>query len=432
MKRMLAAVLALTAGAAAAREPAGLDRLLAGLAGKGAFSGAIVVRDARGVRFAKGYGMADPFAGRRFTPDTPVDSGSLAKPVTAAIVLQLAQEGRIKLDAPAATYLPELGHAGVTVRHLLSHSAGLPFDDSSEGLAGKSNVDLIAAARGKPLLFKPGTAFAYCNLCTVALAEIAKRIAGRQYLRLARERVGLPAAVTLRPARLADWHGRAIGYRRNAQGGFERFDSWEGERFYGPANLSISAGQLAEWGSRWWRSPLARIRAAATGPATIGGHRSGLTLGNWYCAAGGRRCHYLGHHEGFHHMLYWDADRQLSIAMVSNNSLAPALQQRLQRALVAAAEGRSAGARKELASPMRDREAAPGRYRLPDGETVSVVRASGGVSVTRRGIVYPASRSSGGIRYVPGLDIYIAGGDDGSLHWLGLYEDQVARPAPPA
>ncbi|HVL29317.1 MAG TPA: hypothetical protein VM326_01200, partial [Sphingomicrobium sp.] len=247
----------------------------------------------------------------------------------------------------------------------------------------------------------------------------------------ARDMAGLPSAVALRPARLADWHGRAIGYRLAAAGRFERFDSWEGERFYGPANLSISARQLAEWGSRWRQPPLTRIRAAATEPAVIGGQRSGLTLGNWYCTTDARRCHYLGHHEGFHHMLYWDADRKLSIAMVSNNSLAPALQQRLQRALVAAAEGRSAVARKELASPMGDREAAPGRYRLPDGESLSVVRAGGGVTVTRRGIAYPAYRVGEGIRYLPGLDIYIAGRADRSLHWLGLYEDQVAEGAPP-
>jgi len=72
MIRAVVALLALTAGApSAAREPLGLDTLLAELAGNGAFSGAVVVRDARGTRFARGYGPADPFTGRRFTPDTP-------------------------------------------------------------------------------------------------------------------------------------------------------------------------------------------------------------------------------------------------------------------------------------------------------------------------------------------------------------------------
>lgn len=428
MIRAVAALLALTASApSTAREPHGLDALLTELAGNGAFSGAVVVRDARGTRFAKGYGLADPFTGRRFTPDTPVDSGSLAKPVTAAAVLQMARDGRVDLDAAATRYLPDLGTAGITVRHLLSHSAGLPFEDSAQGLAGKSNLALVRGARGRPLLFKPGTAFNYCNLCTVALAEIVERASGRPYLETARARLALPPGVTLRPARLADWKGRAIGYRATAPGKFEQFDSWEGEAFYGAANLSITARQLAEWGSRWWQAPLARIRGAATAPAVIDGKLSGLTLGNWYCAVGGRRCHYLGHHEGFHHMLYWDVDRRLSIALVSNNALAPALQQRLQRAVVAAAEGRAAAARREIAAPIRDRDVAARSFRLPDGELLTISRTGRAVAVNRRGIAYPAYPMSPGIRYVPGLDAYVSAMDDGSLHWLTLYENLVGR-----
>lgn len=157
---------------------------------------------------------------------------------------------------------------------------------------------------------------------------------------------------------------------------------------------------------------------AATARAVIGGNASGLTLGNWYCATGGRRCHYLGHHEGFHHMLYWDLDRKLAIAMVSNNALAPAIQQRLQRAIIAAAEGRIGAARRELAAPMLDQDVVAGGYRLPGGERLLVSKYSQNVAVNRRGIAYPAIRFGGGIRYVPGLDSYVAAQADGSLHWL--------------
>lgn len=190
MIRALVAMLALTASATSpAREPDTLDKLLTELAHNGYVSGAVVIRDARGTRFARGYGLTDPFTGRTFTPDTPVDSASLAKPVTAAAVLQLAGEGRLDLDASAANYLPELGHYAITVRHLLSHSAGLALDESAQELAGKSNLDLARAAQGKPLQFKPGTAFSYCNLCTIALAEIVERRSGRSYLETARDRL---------------------------------------------------------------------------------------------------------------------------------------------------------------------------------------------------------------------------------------------------
>jgi CubicO group peptidase (beta-lactamase class C family) len=431
IRAAIAAAALLTSVSVAAQEPPGLHRSLEQLTREHRFSGAVVVRSQNSVRFARGYGPADPFTGRRFTPETPVDSGSLAKPVTAAAILMLARDRKLELDAPVRRYLPEFPHASTTIRHLLAHSAGLAMDESEGAIVGKSNEVLLAEARDRrlPPLFESGTGFNYCNLCTIALAILVERLSGSHYLDFARSRLRLPSGITLRPRRLADWTGRAIGYRRTTDGQFERADSYEDERFYGSGNLSVSASQLALWGTQWWRPPLTSVRAIATAPATIAGKPSGLTWGNWNCAPGGRRCHYLGHHEGFHHMLYWDSDRRISVAMVSNNSLAPALQQRLQRALVAFASGRPAFARRELAAPLPDRAAIPGKYRLPTGEIVTVrTKADGQVAVERGGIEYPAYRIGAGIRYVPGLDAYLAGGSANRLHWLTLYEDFQGLP----
>ncbi len=421
----LAAVLLLPAGAAEAQEPPGLHAALDRLAREGRFSGAVVVRGARGERFARGYGHADPFARRPFTPATLVDSASLAKPVTAAAVLLLAREGRLDLDAPVIRYLPEYPHRATTVRHLLIHSAGLDGDQSETALAGRTNAQLLAgiARRREPPAFAPGSRFSYCNFCYVALALLVERVAGTFYLDIVRDRLEVPRDAALRPARLADWSGRAIGYRRLPDGTLERADSYEDEIFYGAANLSISAAGLARWGAEWWQPRLAPLRPLVTAPALIAGHVPGLSQGNWYCAPDRRRCHYLGHHEGFHHMLYWDADRRISVAMVSNNSLAPALQQRLQRAIVAFVEGRGRDGRHELESPLPDVDAAPGDYRLGTGERVTV-RAEGERRwLVRRGLAYPAFPIGAGIRYVPGLDAYLAAGPSGRVRLLGLYED---------
>ena len=432
MIRIALAIVALFASTGlAAREPVGLHSALEQLTREQRFSGAVVVRGDEGVRFARGYGFADPFSGRRYTPDTPADSASVPKPMTAAAVLMLAREGRIDLDAPVRSYVAEYPHAATTVRQLLAHSAGLAMKEAAQTLADKSNSALIIeAGKGSPQpSFPPGSAFDYCNLCTVALAVLIERVTGRHYLQVLRDRLRVPHRVTLRPQRLADWRGRAIGYRRGRDGKLERFDSWEGEALYGAANLSISASQLAQWGAEWWKPPLASLRAEATAPAVIAGKRSGLTIGNWYCADGGRRCHYGGHHEGFHHMYYWDVDRRISVAMMTNNTLEPALQQRVQRALVAFAEGRAADGRRELAAPLPDLQVASGRYRLPSGESVAVTRAEERVgAIERGGISYPAYRIGAGIRYVPGLDVFVSGAPNGGMHWLSLYEDVRGTP----
>lgn len=430
MRYALAAAALIASTAAGAREPPSLHAALDQLARDGKFSGAVVVRGEDGVRFARGYGMADPFTGQRFTPDTPVDSASLAKPVTAAAVLMLAGDGRLDLDAPVQRYLPEYPHGEATVRHLLAHSAGLAEETVGE-IVGKTNAELLAefAKPGAKPLFKPGTGFSYCNFCYTTLALLIERVTGRHYLSAVRDLALLPGDVTLRPSRLSDWPGRAIGFRRTTGGKLERADSYDDERFYGTANFSISASQLARWGAVWWQPKLARLRPTATAPAAVDGKPSGLTWGNWYCGLGRRRCHYLGHHEGFHHMLYWDSDRRISVSMVSNNMLAPALQQRLQRAIVAAASGQPTQVGREIAAVLPDRDVEPGAYVLPDGEQLLVTRTGNRVEVARHGLRYRAYRIGDRIRYIPGLDIYIAGGAGGGLHWLGLYEDFVARPA---
>lgn len=425
--RFLPAVLLLVATSGETSGPAGLHDALARLERAGQFSGAVVIRDANGVRFARAYGLADPFAGRPFSVDTPVDSGSLAKPVTAAAVLALADDGRIALDAPAKRYVEEFPFDQITVRQLLSHSAGLSVEDSPDALAGKSNLQLVQSARGRPLLFPPGTAFTYCNLCTVALAELVERVSKRHYLDFARARLGLPAGVGLRPASLAEWHGRAIGYRRKPDGKIERFDSWEGERFYGAANLSISASQLADWGSRWWRPPLSSLDPSATTDARIGGRTSGLTLGNWYCSADKRKCHYLGHHEGFHHMLYRDVGSKLSVAMVSNNRLSPGLIPRLQRALVAFAEGQRRAGRQELDRPLTGTSPERGNYRLTSGETVAIAGSKERLALNWRGFAYPAYAVDPAIHYIPGLDAYLAGDGPKAIRLITMQHDVVGR-----
>lgn len=113
--------------------------------------------------------------------------------------------------------------------------------------------------------------------------------------------------------------------------------------------------------------------------------------------------------------------------MVSNHTLAPALQQRLQRAVAAFAEGRRDAGARELSAELPDNPVMAGSYRLSTGETVRISSDGDRVSVERHGIRYPAYRIGAGIRYVPGLDTYLSGAREGVVHWLNLYEDLVGE-----
>lgn len=437
MRRLFVALLAtaMLASPAAARPATdSLDQALTLLSERGQFSGAVVIRDKNGIRFSKGYGLADPFASVPFTPDTQSESGSLAKPVTAAALLRLVRKGQVDLDRPVRAYVAEYPDTVTSVRHLLSHSAGLPDYGVLGSVDDKTTAQMLRelAAKAWTPPFVPGRRFAYCNLCYDTLALLVERVSGQSFQTFVDAELFGPAGMRssrVRPVLLADWSGRAIGYRRTAGGKVERFDSWDREAFYGGSNIAFTAADLARWGMAWVRAHRP-MRDDSLAPAIIGGTaRSSLTLGNWNCAPSLDRCHYTGHHEGFHGFVHWDSKRSLAVAMLTNNSLAPELQQPLQRALVAFAQGRADRGRAELERAKAVEAPTPGRYRFPDGRSLAI-EPSGGqlLAVDWGGVRYAAFPASEAVRYVPGPDAYVTGDGRSGIRWLTLYEDLHGRP----
>ncbi len=123
---------------------------------------------------------------------------SMTKPVTSVAVMQLVEAGRVKLDEPAATYLPELGtirvldggtlrppKTPITVRHLLTHTAGFGYEFLNRdlfGLVSKKEVpSLMAGGDGflkAPLLFDAGTRWEY-GINTDWLGRLVERVSGQ-------------------------------------------------------------------------------------------------------------------------------------------------------------------------------------------------------------------------------------------------------------
>jgi D-alanyl-D-alanine carboxypeptidase len=156
--------------------------------GLGAAPGAVLSVRGPGWSYARAAGMADPDAGRGADCDMPFQIGSNTKMMTATVVLQLAEEGRLSLDDPLSAHLPgvaaRLPHGeAITLRQLLQHRAGVfsytdTAPDGTQGIAVASMSDPaarrravtpeemidFAVAHGRPL-FEPGTEgqWAYSN-----------------------------------------------------------------------------------------------------------------------------------------------------------------------------------------------------------------------------------------------------------------------------
>lgn len=131
--------------------------------------------------------------------DTIVNTFSTTKGMTTVCLLQLVEQGKVDLDAPVATYWPEFAAAGkdkVTVRHLLTHQAGLPALDTDLGDARFDWDAVTSALAAQAPAWEPGTQSTYHALTFGYLVgEVVRRVDGRSLGTYFREEIAEPLGV---------------------------------------------------------------------------------------------------------------------------------------------------------------------------------------------------------------------------------------------
>jgi CubicO group peptidase (beta-lactamase class C family) len=174
---------------------AALDRYLSELNRLG-YSGSVVVAQHGEVVLNKGYGLADRAHGTPFTSDTLFDIASISKPFTAAAVLRLEMQGKLKVEDPIKRFFPEAppDKAGITLHQLLTHTAGLPetLGLEDEPLARKVFLKRIFATK---LVQPPGKKFLYSNAGYSLLAAVVEVVSDRSLGEFLRDEVLLPAGM---------------------------------------------------------------------------------------------------------------------------------------------------------------------------------------------------------------------------------------------
>jgi CubicO group peptidase (beta-lactamase class C family) len=162
------------------------------------FHGAVLVAEEGGIIYSKAFGAANIENDIPNTLTTRFGLASMSKQFTSMLVLQLVQEGKLRLDGPVTDYLPEYpGEPGdrITIHQLLTHTSGIYQDSPTEGprasrrLEPHSRAELMRYFSGHELLFEPGAGFQYSNFNYNLLAIIAEAVTGKPYEALLRERI---------------------------------------------------------------------------------------------------------------------------------------------------------------------------------------------------------------------------------------------------
>ena len=168
-------------------------------------SAVVAVMDNGSIVYAEGFGMADRENSLPVNRNTIFNIGSVSKVYAAVAVMLLVDEGRIDLDKPVTTYLPEFimadgRYRDITVRMLLNHSSGLPGTIGPNSFGFEYNNDyyrefLDSLAKSR-LKHRPGEMAPYCNDGFTLAEIVVAKVSGKTFMQFLSERVFKPLALS--------------------------------------------------------------------------------------------------------------------------------------------------------------------------------------------------------------------------------------------
>ncbi len=178
------------------------------------WSGAVLVVREGEVLSNMGIGLANRELGLVNGPETLFEIASLTKIITACAVMSLVEEGKVGLDDSIAAHLPGVPEdkRGITIRHLLTHTSGMPRFGPS---GGGDNLELaVGGYLSGPPSASPGEQSEYWNGGYALLAGIIEQVSGETYQRFCERRVFEPAGMTRSgfTGQTFETHSLATGY----------------------------------------------------------------------------------------------------------------------------------------------------------------------------------------------------------------------------
>lgn len=297
---------------------------------------------------------------REVPTNAPVDTStvfriaSMTKSFTALAILQLRDAGRLSLDDLAERYVPEMkglryptsDAPRITVRHLLTHSAGFPEDNpwGDQQLAATDDDLARMIRQGIPFSNVPGVAYEYSNFGFALLGRIVQNISGMPYARYIEDRVLRPLGMTstTMEARAVPPNRLAHGYRLQDGAWLEEPPLPDGS-FGAMGGMLTSSADLSRWVALMldaWpprdgaespvlkRSSLREMQQVARfagGSATMGGGTMSMTSGGYaYGLRASQNClfgHIVAHSgglPGFGSQMRWLPEHGVGVVALGN------------------------------------------------------------------------------------------------------------------
>ncbi|BAD63934.1 penicillin-binding protein 4 [Shouchella clausii KSM-K16] len=172
---------------------------------QGSFNGVVLVAVGGEAIFCEAMGVAEYYDGsaRDLTTDSMFELASVSKPITALGIIRLQQLGQLHCDDLIANWIPELPYPGITIRHLLNHTSGLPdymelfanVWDPTRYARNEDVLQMLIKHQPDPL-FAPNDSWMYSNTGYIMLAILIEKISGKRYGDFLDEQIFQPLGMT--------------------------------------------------------------------------------------------------------------------------------------------------------------------------------------------------------------------------------------------
>jgi CubicO group peptidase (beta-lactamase class C family) len=232
------------------------DELLSAYHKQGKFNGTVLLAKGGQVIFEKGYGLADTKTGVPNSGLTEFRIGSMSKPFTAILILQLREQGLLSLTDPVTKFIPGYPKGdSIRIEQLLNHTSGIRSITSmkeyyAQWMAKPSTLEkTISHFRDEPLNFSPGTRFEYSNSNYILLSYIAEKVSRKSLAQLLKagivQKAGLSATgldQNDRPSRQ-----KAAGYAASPEADFAPARFNDMSVLSGAGGMYATARDLYAW-----------------------------------------------------------------------------------------------------------------------------------------------------------------------------------------
>ncbi len=168
------------------------------------FNGNVLVAKNGKIIYQKSFGLANYDTGDKLNDSSLFELASVSKQFTAMAIMMMKEKGKLSYDDDIRKYLPSIPYEGMTIRHLLTHTSGLPeYEqlfmppkwDSTKIVFNKDIISLLAAEK-PAVLFAPGEKWEYSNTGYALLASIIEQVSGKPYGEFLSENIFKPLGMT--------------------------------------------------------------------------------------------------------------------------------------------------------------------------------------------------------------------------------------------